>query len=290
MSTEPSGFCARPDRSPMLYRSMGFATKCSFASAIVSDQNASLGGRPPGGKCRMKSRSPESVCPAPSTPVFQYIASCGTFTGPGKIRAHAARVKMPLPGRPHPKRVIQPLNLPAASLARISTATTPSPAPTKKPCTRSVRTVSESAKRNERMMTKPHTTPMSAVRNVYVLLVIQRVHLRALARLAVARSGFEPLISALRGLHPRPLDERAEVEMTILPRSRQKTDPPSATPEGRSCDTCLVRSAHMHLTSLDLCEQKSTESHGRVARRLVVPRSNKVLGVERSRRARRPAH
>src|SRR5438094_581430 len=25
----------------------------------------------------------------------------------------------------------------------------------------------------------------------------------------VARSGFEPLISALRGLHPRPLDERA---------------------------------------------------------------------------------
>src|SRR6267378_5651013 len=172
MSTEPSGFCARPDRSPTLYRSMGFATKCSFASAIVSDQNASLGGRPPGGKCRMKSCCPESVCPAPSTPVFQYIASCGTFTGPGKIRAHAARVKMPLPGRPHPKSVIQPLILVALVLARISTATTPSPAPTKKPCTRSFRTVSESAKRNERMMTKPHVTPMRAVRNVYVLLVI----------------------------------------------------------------------------------------------------------------------
>src|SRR5438552_7329458 len=81
---------------------------------------------------------------------------------------------MPLPGRPHPKRVIQPLILVALVLARISTATTPSPAPTKKPCTRSFRTVSESAKRTERMMTKPHITPMSAVRRVYVLLVIYR--------------------------------------------------------------------------------------------------------------------
>ena len=34
-------------------------------------------------------------------------------------------------------------------------------------------------------------------------------YISALSRLAVARSGFEPLISALRGLHPRPLDERA---------------------------------------------------------------------------------
>src|SRR5207253_8185949 len=110
--------------------------------------------------------------PWPSPPVFQYIASCGTFTGPGKIRAHAARVKMPLPGRPHPKKVVQPLILVAWTPARISTATTPSPAPTKKPCTRSFRTVSESAKRNERTMTKPHITPMIAVRNVYVLLVI----------------------------------------------------------------------------------------------------------------------
>src|SRR5207245_3969985 len=68
--------------------------------------------------------------------------------------------------------VVQALILVALILARISTATTPSPAPTKKPCTRSFRTVSESAKRNERMMTKPHVTPMRAVRNVYVLLVI----------------------------------------------------------------------------------------------------------------------
>ena len=30
-----------------------------------------------------------------------------------------------------------------------------------------------------------------------------------IGRIRVARSGFEPLISALRGLHPRPLDERA---------------------------------------------------------------------------------
>src|SRR6266566_2871737 len=34
-------------------------------------------------------------------------------------------------------------------------------------------------------------------------------YISELSRLAVARSGFEPLISALRGLHPRPLDERA---------------------------------------------------------------------------------
>src|SRR5437867_11121030 len=79
---------------------------------------------------------------------------------------------MSLPGTPHPKIVIHPLTFVALILARISTATTPSPAPTKKPCTRSFRTVSESAERNERMMTKPHITPMTAVRNVYVLLVI----------------------------------------------------------------------------------------------------------------------
>src|SRR6266446_5278206 len=78
---------------------------------------------------------------------------------------------MSLPGRPHPKTVIQPLILVALILARISTATTPSPAPTKKPCTRSFRTVNESAERNERTMTKPHITPMAAVAYVYVLLV-----------------------------------------------------------------------------------------------------------------------
>src|SRR6266566_3551281 len=79
---------------------------------------------------------------------------------------------MSLPGRPQPKIVIQPLIFVALILERISTATTPRPAPTRKPCTRSFRTVSESAKRNERTMTKPHITPMSAVRYVYVLLVI----------------------------------------------------------------------------------------------------------------------
>src|SRR5467141_2827299 len=98
---------------------------------------------------------------------------------------------MSLPGRPHPKTVIQPLTLVALILARISTATTPTPAPTNKPCTRSFRTVSESAKRNERTMTKPHITPMSAVRNVYVLLVIDQISettvRRRTARPATAR-------------------------------------------------------------------------------------------------------
>src|SRR5437870_2042174 len=92
---------------------------------------------------------------------------------------------MSLPGAPHPKIVIHPLTFVALILARISTATTPSPAPTKKPCTKSFRTVIESAKRNERTMTKPHTTPMSAVRNVYVLLVI------SIRRSRVARRGVQ---------------------------------------------------------------------------------------------------
>src|SRR5207237_501726 len=121
---------------------------------------------------------------------------CGTFTGPGKIRAHAARVKISLPGRPHPTTGIQPWILVALILARISTATTPSPAPTRKPCTRSFRTVSESAKRNERTMTKPQITPMSAVRNVYVLLVIS---IGLFLRLGAAVSQ----LKGLRDLCPR---------------------------------------------------------------------------------------
>ena len=40
----------------------------------------------------------------------------------------------------------------------------------------------------------------------------------------VARSGFEPLISALRGLHPRPLDERAG-GITILRVMTRANDP-----------------------------------------------------------------
>src|ERR1043165_9492754 len=67
---------------------------------MLSDQNASLGGRPPAGKCMMSSCAPESVRPAPSAFAHQYIASCGTFTGPGKYWACAARSSMPLPGTP----------------------------------------------------------------------------------------------------------------------------------------------------------------------------------------------
>lgn len=114
---------------------------------MVSDQNASLGGSPPGWKCILYSWLPESGWPPLSTLVLQYIASCGTLIGPGKIRVCAARVNMPLPGRPHPEAVTQPLILAVLALARISIVTTASPNPTKNPCTSALRSVSESGKR-----------------------------------------------------------------------------------------------------------------------------------------------
>src|SRR5437773_7260180 len=50
MSREPSAFGTSPERSPTAYRFAGFATSRFCASVIVSDQNASFGGRPRGGK------------------------------------------------------------------------------------------------------------------------------------------------------------------------------------------------------------------------------------------------
>src|SRR5215475_8611877 len=47
MSTEPSGFGTRPERSLTLYRLMGFGTGRLPASPIVSDQNALFGGSCP---------------------------------------------------------------------------------------------------------------------------------------------------------------------------------------------------------------------------------------------------
>src|SRR6478735_7564316 len=58
MSTDPSGFGASPDRSLTLYRPIGFGTKRFRESPIVSDQNASLGGSPPAGKCMTEMRWP----------------------------------------------------------------------------------------------------------------------------------------------------------------------------------------------------------------------------------------
>ena len=49
----------------------------------------------------------DSLCPEPSLPVVQYIASCGTFMGPLNVTLHAARKRRPLPGSPHPNIVVQ---------------------------------------------------------------------------------------------------------------------------------------------------------------------------------------
>ncbi len=53
---------------------------------------------------------PFSVRPVPSTVVVQYAASCVTLTA-GRFLAHAARRRMPLPGWPHFKVVLQPLTV-----------------------------------------------------------------------------------------------------------------------------------------------------------------------------------
>src|SRR6185295_4082265 len=108
---------------------------------MVSDQNASFGGSPPGGKRRRYWFRPFSPRPAPTAEVVQYIASSGTFTGPGNIWAHAARKNMPLPGTPHPYRVTQPLTFVALIHAKSWADANASPAPIRTPCTRSFRTV-----------------------------------------------------------------------------------------------------------------------------------------------------
>src|SRR5205807_5969539 len=138
MSIEPSPFGTRPEREPTLERSMGLLTMYPTTSVMVSDQKASLGGSCPTGKCRTYSRWPESRRPALSTVVVQYAASCTTLTA-GRVRAHAARRRMPLPGWPHLVVVLQPLTVVVMAFTTafimifaVRNASTP---PTMIPCT-----------------------------------------------------------------------------------------------------------------------------------------------------------
>src|SRR5258708_2874511 len=110
MLMEPSAFGTKPERPPTLERSMGFLTMYPTTSVMVNDQNASLGGRCPTGKCRTYSRWPESLRPALSTVVVQYAVSCATLAA-GSTLAHAARRRMPLPGWPHLVVVLHPLTV-----------------------------------------------------------------------------------------------------------------------------------------------------------------------------------
>src|SRR5262249_39237433 len=110
--------------------------------------------------------------PAPSTSVFQYIASSGVLIGPGNILVCAARVNMLLVGRPHPNAVTQPLILVRFTFARISTVTTANPNPTKKPWISAFRSVSASAARTRLMTTKPQTAPTRVTNSAYVRPVI----------------------------------------------------------------------------------------------------------------------
>jgi hypothetical protein len=79
---------------------------------------------------------------------------------------------MPLPGRPHPSIVIQPLIFVALTLANICAVTNASSQPMRMPCTTSLRTVLAWPK-NPWKMNQPHTPPpISAVRKVDVRLCI----------------------------------------------------------------------------------------------------------------------
>src|SRR5213079_2489083 len=138
MSIEPSAFGTRPEREPTLERSMGLLTMYPTTSVMVSDQKASLGGSCPTGKCRTYSRWPESRRPALPTVVVQYAASCTTLTA-GSTLAQAARRRMPLPGWPHLKVVLQPLTVVVMAfttafimICAVRNASTP---PTMIPCT-----------------------------------------------------------------------------------------------------------------------------------------------------------
>src|SRR5664279_2566161 len=110
MSTEPSAFCASGERSPTLWRSVGLFTIYPTTSVGVSDQKASFGGSCPAGKCRTYSCLPLSVCPEPSVVVVQYAASSNTLTT-GRALAQAARTRIPLPGWPHLRMLLQPLTV-----------------------------------------------------------------------------------------------------------------------------------------------------------------------------------
>jgi transposase InsO family protein len=62
----------------------------------------------------------------------------GVLTGPRNIRAHAALNNIPLPGSPHPKRVIQPLSVVSLILAKTSAVKQPSTPPAISPWKTSV--------------------------------------------------------------------------------------------------------------------------------------------------------
>src|SRR5580698_7911008 len=61
---------------------------------------------------------------------IQYTQS---LTGPRNLRAHAALNNMPLPGTPHPKRVIQPLTAVILTRAKISAVKQPNTPPATSP-------------------------------------------------------------------------------------------------------------------------------------------------------------
>src|SRR5664280_2077159 len=131
-----------PGRSLMLEikieRSIGLRTMYPTTSVTVSDQKASVGGSCPAGKCKTYSWPPTSVRPAPSLVVVQYAASSTTLTT-GNAFAQAARTRIPLPGWPHLRMLLQPLTvvviaLAAAFMMRIAVRNA-SVAPMMTPCT-----------------------------------------------------------------------------------------------------------------------------------------------------------
>src|SRR5665811_978039 len=109
MSVEPSPFATRPERSLTLYLCAELATMRRFAPAIVIDQNALTGGRPPSGKRMTYDFEPSSLAPLPSTVACQYIASLGGLIA-GRVRAQAASVIRSL-GTPQAWVVCQPLTV-----------------------------------------------------------------------------------------------------------------------------------------------------------------------------------
>src|SRR6478735_6687006 len=135
---EPSAFLARLERSSKLDRPIGFRTMYPTTSVTVSDQNASFGGSCPAGNRRTYSWPPTSVRPAPSLVVVQYAASSNTLTT-GNTFAQAARTRIPLPGCPHLRMLLQPLTVVVIALAAAfmmrSAVKNASVAPMITPCT-----------------------------------------------------------------------------------------------------------------------------------------------------------
>src|SRR4029077_14652642 len=104
----------------------------------VSDQNASFGGSCPAGNFRTYSCPPLSVRPEPSLLVVQYAASSKALTT-GRAFAQAALTRIPLPGWPTLRMLLQPLtvvviDLTTAFMLRIA-AKNARAAPTISPCT-----------------------------------------------------------------------------------------------------------------------------------------------------------